>query len=176
MNKIFSAVAFAVGAAAGVAAAWAYAKKRYERIAQEEIDSVKEAFSRKEARRKKEEESREDTNDGYSEEKTDKKVARTIRQPEGPYVITPEDFGTRDDYETVSLIYYADHVLADEEGVPVRDVAASVGTAALSRFGEYEDDSVFVRNDRLRCDYEILMDYRKHSDLPQERRRKARDD
>ena len=38
-------VMFVVGAAAGSAATWLYAKKYYERIAQEEIDSVKAVFS-----------------------------------------------------------------------------------------------------------------------------------
>jgi hypothetical protein len=40
-----------------------------------------------------------------------------------------------------------------------------VGFESLNRFGEYEDDSVFVRNDRLKCDYEILLDRRKYSDV-----------
>ena len=31
---------------------------------------------------------------------------------------------------------------------------------ALDHFGEYEDDSVFVRNDRYKCNYEILKDVR----------------
>ena len=38
-----------------------------------------------------------------------------------------------------------------------------VGMESLTHFGEYEDDSVFVRNDRLKCDYEILMDERTYS-------------
>lgn len=38
-------VMLVVGAAAGSAATWLYAKKYYERIAQEEIDSVKAVFS-----------------------------------------------------------------------------------------------------------------------------------
>ena len=46
-TKALYFVAFFVGAAAGVAASFKYAQKKYEQIAQEEIDSVKEAFSRK---------------------------------------------------------------------------------------------------------------------------------
>ena len=37
---------FAVGAAIGSAATWYFVKTKYERIAQEEIDSVKEEFSK----------------------------------------------------------------------------------------------------------------------------------
>ena len=42
-TKALYFVAFFVGAAAGVAASFKYAQKKYEKIAQEEIDSVKEA-------------------------------------------------------------------------------------------------------------------------------------
>ena len=40
-----------------------------------------------------------------------------------------------------------------------------VGEESLNHFGEYEDDSVFVRSDRLKCDYEILLDQRNYSDV-----------
>ena len=29
----------------------------------------------------------------------------------------------------------------------------------------YEDDSVFVRNDVMKCDYEILLDHRNYKDV-----------
>lgn len=82
-----------------------------------------------------------------------------------PYVIPPEEFGEKEGFETTSLIYYADHILADEEGEPVDDIEKTVGLDSLLHFGEYEDDSVFVRNDFLKCDYEILRDERKYADL-----------
>lgn len=47
----------------------------------------------------------------------------------------------------------------------VDDVEEIVGEESLTHFGEYEDDSVFVRNDRLKCDYEILLDQRNYSDV-----------
>ena len=47
MNKSLYLVSFAVGALAGSAASWFILKKKYEKIAQEEIDSVKELFSEK---------------------------------------------------------------------------------------------------------------------------------
>ena len=40
--------AFAVGASLGSAVTWHYTKKKYEKIAEEEIKSVKEVFSKKE--------------------------------------------------------------------------------------------------------------------------------
>jgi hypothetical protein len=47
----------------------------------------------------------------------------------------------------------------------VEDLEGSVGIDSLTTFGEYEDDSVFVRNSRLRCDYEILLDQRNFEDV-----------
>ena len=84
-----------------------------------------------------------------------------------PYVISPEEFGEMEDegYETISLIYYADKVLTDDDNELVEDVENTVGTESLTHFGEYEDDSVFVRNDRLKADYEILLDTRNYSDV-----------
>ena len=38
------------------------------------------------------------------------------------------------------------------------DVENTIGIDSLNHFGEYEEDSVFVRNDIKKCDYEILLD------------------
>ena len=45
-NKLFSFIMFATGAAIGSLVTWKTIKTKYERLAQEEIDSVKEEFSR----------------------------------------------------------------------------------------------------------------------------------
>lgn len=86
-----------------------------------------------------------------------------------PYVISPEEFGEFEDYERISLSYYADQILADEDDEKVEDVDNVVGLESLAHFGEFEDDSVFVRNDRLKCDYEILLDQRTYSDVIKQR-------
>ena len=80
------------------------------------------------------------------------------------YVISPEEFG-ENGYDTISLTYYADKILADEYDCPIIDVDDCVGADSLNRFGEYEDDSVFVRNDIKEIDYEILLDLRRYSDI-----------
>lgn len=83
-----------------------------------------------------------------------------------PYVITPEDYGEFDDYETISLTYYGeDGILTDENDEIVDDPDYIIGLESLASFGEYEDDSVFVRNDTLKCDYEVLWDNRKYADV-----------
>ena len=83
---------------------------------------------------------------------------------ETPYVITPEEFAADDEYQTESLTLYACGTLTDDFDNPIEDVPAMVGDA-LDHFGEYEDDSVFVRNDRYKCNYEILKDTRTFEDV-----------
>lgn len=169
---------FMMGAAVGAASAWRYAKKKYEKIAQEEIDSVKAVFAKREVA-KAGEKVTEGFHDGVrqAKDKPDIKQYTSVLQNEGyidsdgqeggdgcvkdkyPYVISPEEFGEFEDYEKISLTYYADGVLADDSDSVVDNVGDVVGDA-LDHFGEYEDDSVFVRCDERRCDYEILLDQR----------------
>lgn len=75
---------------------------------------------------------------------------------EGPEVIDPQDYAEYPDYDTQTLYYYTDDVLADDMDNVVEDVEDIVGSYALTTFGQFEDDAVHVRNDRKRCYYEIL--------------------
>lgn len=192
-NKFAKFILFTLGVALGSATTWQYVKKKYEQIAQEEIDSVKNAFLNRENDIEHEEneevniqiqpkQSKEKPNiteyaaklqelgyTNYSDMKSvrddDKEEEKKSMIVDKPYVISPEEFGDFDDYERISLIYYSDQVLADDDDKLVEDVEDVIGFEALNSFGEYEDDSVFVRNDRLKCDYEILLDQRKFSDV-----------
>ena len=186
MSKVTGLIIFVLGAATGSAVTWQFAKKKYERIAEEEINSVKEEFSKREQDMADVEITVEpkpsvEASLKKFEEKPDISTYAGILKneayvPEGtemaenkPYVISPEEFGEFEDYDTISLTYYADQVLVDDGGDKIEDVDDVVGMESLTRFGEYEDDSVFVRNDRLRCDYEILMDERTYSEARKER-------
>lgn len=53
----------------------------------------------------------------------------------------------------------------DEDGFIIKNVEEWVGKGSLDTFGEYEDDSVFVRNEELKMDIEILRDVRNYSDV-----------
>jgi hypothetical protein len=179
---------FVLGVTVGSVVTWRYVKKKYEQIAQDEIDSVKEAFSKREVDftedtevRIKADNAKEKPNiveyaawlrergyTNYSDMAADEKPEEVKEEPmsvDKPYVISPEEFGNLDDYEMISLTYYADQILADDNDVIVDDVEDIVGFDSLNSFGEYEDDSVFVRNDRLKCDYEILLDQREYLDV-----------
>lgn len=189
MSKSINFMLFIFGAAVGSAATWTYAKKKYELIAQEEIDSVKEVFSKrengnmvKEAEFNKQEEKpdlkeyaakiRESNYTNYSDTDGKSETKRETRKQDErdkkgyfAYVITPEEFGEFDDYEKISLSYFDDQILADENLDIVDDIEETVGIDSLTHFGEYEDDSVFVRNDERKCDYEILLDHRNYEDV-----------
>lgn len=190
-------VIFATGVAIGSVVTWKIFKTRYEQIAQEEINSVKEVFSKREDDLKWDHsgepiskvEKTEETENGikfsvsmdkpnlqeyaaklqeeryfnYSNPSEPKKEEKT--KMEKPYVIPPEEFGEADGYDTISLTYYIDGYLADDELEIVEDLDDVVGLESLNHFGEYEDDSVFVRNDRLMADYEILLDQRNYLDI-----------
>lgn len=179
MNSTLNKILFlAAGAAIGSAVTWKLIKTKYERIAQEEIDSVKEAFAREYG-----DEHVESEDDGEDQEDEDQvtidelhtynsmidklNYAKIDETPkvERPYVISPEEFGELPDYEQISLNYFADRYLTDDMYELVEDVDNTVGLDSLTHFGEYEDDSVFVRNDRLKCDFEILLDLRKYVDI-----------
>lgn len=199
MNKS-TLIALIAGAAIGSVGTWFVVKKKYERIAQEEIDSVKELYSQKpkyegpqdsEEAKEKAEMAREKPSvaeyarkisekqgytsyDGYSKKEEESTVVpKPITPGERPYVIPPEEFGEFDDYSKISLIFYADQVLCDDADIPVDNVDEIVGFDSLNHFGEYEDDSVFVRNDARKCDYEILKSLRTYAEVLEEKPYKA---
>lgn len=80
-----------------------------------------------------------------------------------PYVISPEAFvSEHDDYAKITLKYYEDNeVLEYEEYKDNEDQFADIGTTigydAVNHFGEYEEDAVFVRNEALGNDYEVIL-------------------
>lgn len=185
-NKTINFMIFVLGVAVGSVITRRYVEKKYEQIAQEEIDSVKEVFYKKIAEITKDVEARIKADNAKEKPNVIEYAARLREQGytnysdivdekneeveesmsvDKPYVIAPEEFGELDDYDTISLTYYADHILADDNDEIVEDIEDVVGFDSLNSFGEYEDDSVFVRNDRLKCDYEILLDQRRYSDV-----------
>ena len=203
-QKIVNVLIFAVGAAIGSAATWKFVKDKYEKIAQEEIESVKKVFSDR-FNSSNEETSSEESDEEMSEEdpvsdcrkicweeledldpseleeeeyQADlieyEDIANTYKEggadnmltsePREPYVIEPIEFGELDDYKTFELTYYEDGILEDEDYDIVKNPEEILGPYALGSFGEYEDDSVFVRNERLRADFQILKDYRTYDE------------
>lgn len=164
-------ISFAAGAAIGSAVTWIFTKKKYEKIAQEEIDSVKEVFT------KRIEEATETVEDDIPEfDEKDYEEYGTIVESYGnayvpnlgsdkAYTISPADFGEIEDYDRFNFTYYADGTLTDENDCIIEDVVGAIGLDVEAHFGEFEDDAVHVRNDRLKCDYEILYDQRDYAEV-----------
>lgn len=201
--KFINVLMFAAGAAIGSAVTWKVVKAKYEKIAQEEIDSVTEAFADRLANLQEQiddyvtvdeaeewkdraskidwnaledlDEDEEDDEDDCEPDDYMNDYARLVNDYTGkeggaedmakePYVISPYDFGELDGYSQVELTYYADGTLEDDEYNIVTDADELIGKDSLNTFGEYEDDAVFVRNERLRADFQILKDYRTYEE------------
>lgn len=179
INKI---LIFAVGVAIGSAVTWKLVKDKYKKLADEEIASVKEVWSKKHP-------TVEDITEACVKEGID--VDITVQPKKNPdfkdyramqeiidknsykeedymdkYVISPEEFG-ESELPSESLTYWADGIVTDEANCVMDedDIEETIGSDALNHFGEYEDDSVFVRNETLDKEYEILMDTRRFSDV-----------
>lgn len=184
MNRVLIGfVCFAAGSAAGFMTAQKLLKDKYEQLAQDEIDSVKAVFCKHET--VKGEKPTETGADSAPKANTHEKVnyrkygesLKYIQKQEEPQmemkpqIISPDEFGEQDGYDEISLTYYADKTLTDDRDHPMDEdeIEETVGRDSLKHFGEYEPDSVFVRNDRLKADYEILMDSRTYAQVLEEK-------
>ena len=182
-SKVAFIIGSVVGVGIGVAGTYSYFKDKYEKLAEEDFNS----------RRVFDEDKTDEPVEPVVEKTADSRTVdkpsiaeyAAILQKEGyvnyndmqdkkqkqeiavdrPYVIQPSDFGEFDDYEKISLTYTADGVLLDDMNEIVDDIEETVGEDSLEHFGEYEDDSVYVRNDAKKCDYEILLDQRNYQEI-----------
>lgn len=189
-DKLSSAIIFCGGVFIGGFLTWDFFKTKYEKIADEEIASVKETFEHREPRPDKNYKVEEalkgndeyiNVSPGVAERvikiidsngyrnysntaiETDKKGGTADMELKQPYVITPEQYEDNVDYTKVSLTWYNDEVLEDDWG-NVLDPDDVIGSDALKTFGQYEKDSVFVRDDDEQIDYEVLLDTRSYKE------------
>ena len=182
-NTLSKFLFFTVGAAIGSAVTWKVLKTKYEQLTREEIESVKEAFSRRQSDEVVADESEVDDEEpdrteeykdiveknnysSYAESRVEEKEDKEEEECDmnEPYVIPPDEFD-ENGYETLSLYYYEDGVVATTRDEVIDNVDELIGEDSLTHFGEYEDDSVFVRNDAMRTDFEILRTGEKFSEV-----------
>lgn len=191
-------ISFIFGAAVGAVTAWYFTKKYYEERNREDIESVKSVFTYKKPENEEPDKIEYDKsvydaspaqdikandkpdvmeyasrikNEGYVDYSTST-VKSEVKRTE-PYVISPEEFGEYDDYSKISFMYYADHILCDELDQIVDNADELIGIESLSTFGQYDDDSVYVRNEERKTDYEILRSLRTYSEVIKESPYKA---
>lgn len=189
-DKLSSVIIFCGGVFIGGFLTWDFFKTKYEKIADEEIASVKETFKHREPRPDKNYKVEEalkgndeyiNVSPGVAERiikiidsngyrnysntaiETEKKGGTADMELKQPYVITPEQYEDNVDYTKVSLTWYNDEVLEDDWG-NVLDPDDVIGSDALKTFGQYEKDSVFVRDDDEQIDYEVLLDTRSYKE------------
>ena len=189
-DKLSSVIIFCGGVFIGGFLTWDFFKTKYERIADEEIASVKETFEHREPRPDKNYKVEEALkgNDAYinvspgvaermiqiidsngyrnysnAQIEIEKKGGAADMELKHPYVITPEQYEDNVDYTKVSLTWYSDKILEDDWG-NVLDPDDVIGSDALTTFGQYEKDSVFVRDDDEQIDYEVLLDTRSYKE------------
>lgn len=184
MNKLLYLCVFTVGAAVGVASTAQYFKQKYEKQAQEEIDSMKymlvkmkdEFFISDEEGKAKFEsdmnaEKRSDLDEykdilsglDYTKYSNNDKEEVAPMQDKGkhqPYVISDEEAG--EDYVIETVYLYKDNAITDNLGYLIEDLESKFGTEMLDLLKDKEsslfnDDCVYIRNDELETDFEVLV-------------------
>ena len=184
-RKLSNVLLFTAGVAVGSLVTWRYFKTKYEVVEDEIEEKIEEPEGESEEDDPEVLESKMSykkpplkeyvkmvEDNGYAPKTHVEEVEEEIANGEWndkdvyePYIIRPEEYGELHAYETLSLNYYADGVLTDELDNPIEDVESLVPADFADHFGEYDDNAVFVRNDNLECDYEILRDLRKFTDV-----------
>ena len=145
MNK--NILTFVLGFISGSAATVIFAKKYYEKVANDEIEQVKETYARKAEI----EEAGKIDEDLKAVDKvikehqyntvTDEEPKETAEDKKGPYVIQPEQFCDCD-YTPMTLWYWTDGEVTNDDKKIVANVDELIGDVdeVTSYFGEYEND------------------------------------
>lgn len=75
-----------------------------------------------------------------------------------PYVITAQQFATDRSLDKVTLTYYENAGITCEEEEVLDDVEATIGSDFINHFHDDEEGVVYVRNEKLGVDYEVILD------------------
>lgn len=165
---------FTAGVAIGAVSAFYYVKDKYKAIADEEIKAMelyyesKVKSARNEGRKEalwepitKESDDADDIirNQGYNNEKEEDKMAKKEHpgEVELPYSITPEQFDNPENmHQTMSLSFNPDMgVLVDDLTNEEVDIS-NVGKENLDLFANSGEDTMYIRNDLIGTDFEII--------------------
>ena len=77
-----------------------------------------------------------------------------------PYEIDANEYGSIEDYNLVSLTYYSNGVITNDQEDVLDDPATIFGVKLLDKLPIYENNGIYTayaRNDIRRCDYEIIL-------------------
>ena len=177
-------ILFAAGLVVGGVGTWLIVKKYYEDLANEEIESVKDYYKQDLAEKKgkaeqlgKEKAAMADqilyretvkhtaysaiSQEGDEEESMEtERVIAPIPDPlPEPYIITPDQYVAEErDFEKVTVTWYVRNKVLVSEDDELVEIETSIGEEALEHFSEYMPNLVYVRNEKLEIDYEVILD------------------
>jgi hypothetical protein len=178
-----SILMFIGGLVIGAGASWVYHKNKYEEMVQDEVEELRAHMKENDSKsiRKPSEDSRESVKE-YVEELTLEQYDESLENAKKiinyskystandevitdecrpPFVVTPEDFASLPGYDTDTFYYHQDDIISNCDNEMVDDIELTFGMSIIKikeQFGVYEDDAVYIRNERLKTDYEILRD------------------
>lgn len=186
---------FAAGAVAGSLATFVAMRNKCEKRIQDEVDSVKKALYEDDEPTDVPDEQDGKIYSGHIEPSTDDEeseehdIFKSIVRGQGysssleqtanavkvsvkkdtypPEIIPPEEYGEIEEYDQLEYTYFADCVVVDSDGdiVDGDEVEDTIGFESLNHFGDYESDSVFIKNDVRHAYYAVYKDLRKYSDV-----------
>lgn len=181
MDLKSDAISFGLGLLLGVIPTYLITKYVCEQEKEEEIESVKERYAKKDweaikrdAKKSAEEKTEKDTQDLKNLLRNEGYVAKpkvAVTEPSENkiteiQVITEDEFGENMEYDTVQLTYNSDtDTLFDELDEIIDDRRKYVGNANLKKLSR-GTDAIYFRNDNDRTYYEILLrtDVKTHSE------------
>lgn len=94
------------------------------------------------------------------DEEFDLDTEEAKKQQGKPYIITQEQFlENEDEYTQTTLTWYeGDNTLVDDRDQAVRNFVPIIGEDNLSfGYGSRDANSVYIRNDRFKADYEVVL-------------------
>lgn len=183
MKIVKGCLLFGAGFIAGAVVAARVVRDKFRQEAEEEIAEMREYYREKERGLKQNDDSqpveeKEDKKENekekyekivkekgyvdyaqYNDTKPDKKdevVDDEEVDPCPPIIIDPEEFGEDPSYDTVTLTYFKDGVLADEVDEEVDPKI--VGLDNLETFNEFGARSIYIRDELEMIEYEIIRD------------------
>lgn len=100
------------------------------------------------------------TEDGWDQEKEEE--FRATIDNGVPFIIHHDEYMEGEkNYRQVTLTYFlGDDILVDDQDKPIEEVDKTVGVENVTRFGHGSKDNriVYIRNDRLSLDFEVVSD------------------
>lgn len=183
MNGLKILAAFAAGLGCGILATRSYFDKKYQSIADEEIESMKEVIERKKDEEREAEamvaQYHREVNGYVSSvppsgvdriiERAVEKVERTASpvEDDSPIEISSDEWLNDGYYDKFSMTYYeGDDVLVMDDGGddgPFADIEDTIGIDIFEEFRSGKESEIFVRNPNTGIDYDVVKDQRAYN-------------